>query len=90
MKGAKPPFAQVGSQAKFLLDNEGAIGVDDLFQYEQQDKLIAFLEDRLGIEISLPQMNVSPRMTLDLSDATQDKLRRKCADEFRVWEAGRR
>lgn len=90
MKGAKPPFAQVGSQAKFLLDNEGAIGVDDLFQYEQQDKLIAFLEDRLGMEIALPQMNVSPQMTLDLSDATQDKLRRKCADEFRVWEAGRR
>lgn len=90
MKGAKPPFAQVGSQAKFLLDKEGAIGVNHLFQYEQQDQLIAYLEDRLGVEIALPQMNVSPRMPLEMSEATHAKLLRKCADEFRVHAAGRR
>ncbi|MEJ6477733.1 MAG: gamma-glutamyl kinase [Octadecabacter sp.] len=90
MKGKSAPFALVGSQAKFLLDGDGNVGVTHLFQYEQQDKLIAYLQERLGTAITLPQLNVSPRMPLELSEENRAKLHRKCADEFRVWEAGAR
>ena len=87
-KGKRPPHADVGSQAKFLLTGEGELGVDHLFRYEAQDRLIGFLEDRLKTKIETRRLNVSPSMDLALSPAVEAKLRRKCADEFRVWEMG--
>jgi len=88
MKGKPAEFAAIGSQAKFLLTPEGTIGVDHLFRYEAPDKLIRFLETRLGMKITLPRLNVSPSATLSLSPAVAAKLRQKCAVEFAVWEAG--
>lgn len=85
-KGKRPPFAQVGSQAKFVLDNEGNQGVTHLFQYEDQSRLIGFLEDRLSTKIDLPRLNVSPTLDIELSHKVEEKLRRKCAEEFDVWE----
>lgn len=66
-KGKPAPFAAVGSQAKFILNGDGTCGVDYLFRYEAQDKLIAFLEARLEMEITLKRLNVSPTVTLTLS-----------------------
>jgi len=88
MKGKPAEFAAVGSQAKFLLTPEGQIGVDHLFRYEAQDRLIGFLESRLGMAITLPRLNVSPSVTLSLSSGVAAKLRQKCAAEFDVWQAG--
>lgn len=85
-RGKPAPFARVGSQAKFLLDPDGAIGVDRLFRYEDQPRMIAFLEDRLGGQITLPRLNVSPDRTAVLRPRVEEKLRRKCPDEFRVWD----
>lgn len=44
-KGKPAPFAQVGSPSKFLRLGDGTIGVDHLFQYEQMDQALGFLED---------------------------------------------
>ena len=87
-KGKQPPFAAVGSQRKFLLIGEGELGVDHLFRYEAQDRLIGFLEDRLDMKIKTRRLNVSPSMELTLSPEVEAKLRRKHAEEFRVWEMG--
>lgn len=89
-KGSPAPFANVGSQAKFLSPGQNRAPVTHLFQYEQQDKLLAFLMDRLSTSIELKLLNVSPRLTLELSPATLEKLRRKRADEFEVWESAAR
>ena len=89
-RGKPAPFANVGSQAKFVSDADGVIAVDHLFRYEQQDKLIAFLSDRLSLRIDLPRLNVSPTMDVSLTPQTEAKLRRKCAAEFEVWEAAGR
>lgn len=89
-RGRPAPCAAVGSQAKFVSDAEGRIGVDHLFRYEQQDRLIEFLSDRLGGAPDLPRLNVSPRMEVALGAAAEAKLRRKCAAEFAVWEAAGR
>ena len=62
--------------------------MNHLFRYDAQPRLIAFLQDRLNVRMELPQLNVSPRMELTLSASMRDKLERKCADEFAVWEAG--
>lgn len=87
-KGKPAAFANVGSQAKFLLVGEGELGVDHLFRYEGQDTMIAFLEKRLEMKIELKRLNVSPVLPLTLSPDVEEKFRKKCAAEFDVWELG--
>lgn len=85
-KGDPAPFANVGSQARFLTINDGEIGAQHLFQYEQWDKVIGFLETRLDVRITTKRKNVSPKMDLALSAEVEAKLREKRAAEFDVWE----
>jgi hypothetical protein len=85
-QGDRPPFANVGSQAKFVEPRPNGVSVTHLFKYENQSGLIGFLEDRLGVTLDLPRENVSPRRDTDLSAATEEKLRRKCAEDFDIWE----
>ena len=85
-KGKPTPRANVGSQAKFLGAEDGPPKVTHLFRYEAQDKLLAFLEDRLQMTISLPTLNVSPKLDLTLSPQVEEKFRRKREIEFSVWE----
>lgn len=89
-KGTPAPFANVGSQDRFLRINDGQIGADHLFQYEQWDQVIGYLQDRLGMTLSLKQKNVSPAMTLTLSPQIEAQLRDKRAAEFAVWALAHR
>jgi len=89
-KGVPAPFANVGSQNKFLRINDGEIGAQHLFQYEQWDKVIDYLEKRLDMKIATKQKNQSPPMALTLSAKVEAKLKDKRAAEFAVWELGRR
>ncbi|MCF7700130.1 sulfotransferase family protein [Loktanella sp. M215] len=86
IKGKPEPFANVGSQAKFVCDGDGQIAVDHLFRYEDQDRLIGFLEQRLNVTLDLPRLNVSPTRDTTLSPAVAAKLRDKRAAEFAVWD----
>jgi hypothetical protein len=86
-RGAQPGFANVGSQAKFLEARPNGVAVTHLFRYEAQDRLIGFLEDRLGMDIAPGRENVSPPMALDLSARTEALLRRKCAEEFALYDS---
>lgn len=88
-RGDRPPFANVGSQAKFIEPRPNGTAVTHLFRYENQAGLVEFLEDRLGVTIDLPRENVSPRRDLTLSAKVEAKLRRKCAADFEAWEAAR-
>lgn len=87
LKGNRPAFADVGSQRKFVTGADGAVGVDHLFCYEQPDRLLRFLEDRLQINLVLSRSNVSPRLDATLSPEIESRLRRKCAGEFEIWDA---
>lgn len=77
----QPEFAAVGSQGRFLRPRRGE-GVDRLFRYEDIGGFVEFLEDRLGCEILLPRLNVSPVGTTDLSAATETLLRTVAAEDF--------
>lgn len=76
-----PEFAAVGSQSRFLQSKHGK-GVDRIFRYEQIETFIDFLEDRLGCEIILPRLNVSPAASLALAPATLTRLHEKAAADF--------
>lgn len=85
-KGKPPGFANVGAQSRFVLGGEGQRVTTHLFRYEDQPRLIAFLEDRLSTRIELPRLNVSPSFETTLSPRIEEKLRRKRPEEFDVWE----
>ncbi len=85
-KGKPAPFAALGSQAKFVCDPEGRVGVTHLFRHEEPERLMAFLDERLGpVGRALPRLNVSPVMELTLSADSRALLQRKCPEEFSVW-----
>ena len=81
----RPPFANVGSQAKFVESRANGTAVTHLYRYENQAGLIGFLEGRLGLTLDLPRENVSPRRDLHLSDTTRARLRDICAQDYAVW-----
>lgn len=85
LKGKPAPFANVGSQAKFLLTGDGALGVDHLFRYET-GTLQPWLEAQLSVNVDLNQRNVSPKAETKLSPETEAKLRRKFEADFTLWE----
>ncbi|NDV99550.1 gamma-glutamyl kinase [Salipiger sp. PrR002] len=85
-RGERPPFANVGSQAKFVEPRPNGTNVTHLFRYENQAVITGFLEERLGLQLDLPRENVSPRADLALSPEIEAKLRRKCAADFELWE----
>jgi hypothetical protein len=80
--GDPPPFARVGSQAKFLEPQRNGTRVTHLFRYEDRQGLRGFLERRLGVSIDPPSCNRSPSLALDLSARTEARLRRKYAADF--------
>lgn len=86
LRGDQPDFAKVGSQAKFLEPRPNGTRVTHLFRYENPEPLAGFLAERLGEMPELKRENVSPEMTLELSQATEQKYRRKCAEEFTLYQ----
>ncbi|WP_425044248.1 gamma-glutamyl kinase [Primorskyibacter sp. S87] len=87
LKGDQPSFARVGSQARFLTPRPGGKPADHLFRYEDPERLVSFLEDRLETKIQLDRENVSPSMDLTLSPEVEDRLRRKRAEEFALYQS---
>lgn len=87
MKGNRPDFANVGSQAKFLEPRPNGTSVTHLFRYEDAGGIRRFLEERLGLVLTLAQENVSPELELSLSPDIAAKLRRKCAVEFSLYDS---
>lgn len=89
-KDRPAPFAQVGQQARYVLNEDGTQGVTHLFRYEEPERLHAFLSERLGLRLDLPRLNESPAMEIALSPATEARLRAARPQEFAVWAmAGR-
>lgn len=80
----QPEFASVGSQGRFLRPRQGE-GVDRLFRYEEIDSFVDFLEARLGCEIILPRLNVSPPGATDLAPATAALLHEVAAEDFALY-----
>nr|WP_205518603.1 hypothetical protein [Pseudotabrizicola algicola] len=82
----RPAFADVGSQARFLKAGQGR-GADQLFRYENIDRFIAFLEDRLDFQIFLPQLNVSPKGSTELSAKTAARLQEVAAEDYALYSS---
>ncbi|MGP9791063.1 gamma-glutamyl kinase [Roseinatronobacter sp. NSM] len=85
----KPAFAAVGSQAAFLTHPMQDDQVQTLFRYDAMAQFQAWLEDRLGCKLDLPQKNVSPRMDTSLSAELREHLRHGCARDYALYDGAR-
>jgi hypothetical protein len=83
---APAPFAKIGSQANFVTDKVGKVGVDHLFRYEAPQKYLSFLGARLARDILPKQCNVSPKMDLVLDSALKTRLLADKQRDFEIWE----
>jgi hypothetical protein len=83
---APPAFAQVGSQAAFLMPHP-ALRVEHIFRYDRLDQFVQFLEERLNFEIVLPRLNVSPKGDLHLSGALEELVRKTFAADFALYRS---
>lgn len=87
LQSPRPAFADVGSQTTFFRTRSNGSGADHVFRYENQDKVLNFLQSRLNYRIDLPRLNVSPERPLELSDDTLQRYRTECAGEFRLHDS---
>ncbi len=89
LRKTPPGFANVGSQARFVGDGAGAVGVTHLFRYESFGAVTGFFEARLGLKIETKALNVSPKADLTLSPHLLARIRSERAAEYAVWQAAR-
>ncbi|MFX0544380.1 gamma-glutamyl kinase [Roseovarius sp. S1116L3] len=87
VQGNHPQFANVGSQSKFLEPQRNGTSATHLFRYEEQDALLAYLEQRLGIRVQPDRLNTSRLNPLHLSSETKAILERKYAPDFRLYNS---
>lgn len=71
-----------------LLTHDGR-RADEIFRYENIDGMVAWLSERLGVELQPPTRNQSIRPRVDVSPALRDRLRKALAADYELWEAAR-
>ncbi|MFB2593298.1 hypothetical protein ACEYYB_00480 [Paracoccus sp. p4-l81] len=81
------PHADLGRQSDFLCDDRGGLMVDHLFRYEDMDRFVHFLEDRLDCIVTLPRVNVPPAVDVALSPASEARLRQHLAADAALYAA---
>lgn len=82
-----PPFAAVGSQAKFVEARPNGTAVSRFFRYEDQAGFQAFLRSRLGDLPEIPTVNVSPVQSLAASPEVEARIRQARAMDFALWDS---
>lgn len=87
--GRRPPYATLGKQSGFLLDQHGNPAVQHVFRYEAMNALTGFLAKRLGGPITLTRANPSPSAVTDLEPETEAMARKALAPEYALWQAAR-
>ena len=80
------PFARIGSQAKFMSDKNGDVGMSHLFRYEDIDGLVRFLQNRIGKQFQLGRANQSPKAELDLSPELRVELKEMLAPDYEIYD----
>ena len=79
----------VAADANYVLNTDDTQGIDHVFAYEDQAALLAFLEHRLEMRITLEQKNVSPSRPLSLTEDLRAAVEAHCARDFIAWRMAR-
>lgn len=74
-KGPTTANVRVGRPSRFVAPLEGHPPVDRVFPYENLDLLVDFLNQRLGRQVQLKPLNVSPPASFELQPDNEAALR---------------
>ncbi len=80
------PFANVGTQHRFLSAKSGEIPLHHIFAYEAQPVFVSFVEQRFGRQIELARINTSPEVDADLSDEMEAAFKAARKDDYALYE----
>lgn len=81
--------SDIGRTSRFVMDNDGSVGVDYIFRYENLPEYIYFLESRFDQKIELEHLNKSPERDFDLSRKLKTQLEEYLAPEYDIYETTR-
>lgn len=84
--GEDPGAGHMGRQHRFMTGNQGVVGVDRIFRYEDMSMFEAFAAERFKADLSFPRHNVSPRQPLGLAPATLRAAEAFCAPDFEIYD----
>ncbi|MEL6426221.1 MAG: gamma-glutamyl kinase [Pseudomonadota bacterium] len=82
-----PAFARVGRPVEFVKGQDGEVGIDHLFRYDDLGAAAKFLSARIGAEIAFDRLNVSPCSTLDLPEELAHRLAAYFAPEYEIYSS---
>lgn len=77
----------IGDQARFVENDSGEVGVDHLFRHDEVGKLYSFLEKRYNRQFNFRQMNVSPRVKLEISSEQKARIERLFARDVEIYQS---
>lgn len=85
----RPGAADFGRQSRFVSTGDGDIGIDRLFPYEDSDRWLGYLTERLERDIELGLENTSPRRSDSdaLSPSTDARLREHLARDYEIYDS---
>lgn len=89
LSDSPPTYARIGRQDQFLGFGKRAVPVTYVFDYARLDLLLDFLEGKLGQRLSLPVVNVSPRLPeacLTLPADLEARYRSQYQAEFALYD----
>lgn len=89
-KAERERFAYLGSPCSVALDEDGSVGCDRIYPYEDLSGLYSLIEERTKKPVELAQMNVSPAGDTAVSDETRAKLRAQWAFAFDLHDSLKR
>ncbi len=81
------PYARIGSQHEFLHNKAGELGVDQLYRFDNLAPLIAYLNKRLRVDVTIDHLNASPKSAELVSPEIAAAYRRYAAKEFTLYES---
>ncbi|WP_097068954.1 hypothetical protein [Rhodobacter maris] len=84
---AHPGTTGIGSQSAHLCDAAGTPLADRIFRYEEIERFVQFLEDRLDCAVTLPRVNVPPAVDTQLSATTETALKAALAADVALYES---
>ena len=84
MAGESPIHRHIGRQTDFLTHE--TTRVSRIFRYEEIERFVHFLEDRLDFAISLPRVNVPPAVNTQIGPAIEAEIRAYLAPDFALYD----
>lgn len=87
-KNPRPSYANIGKQQYYIRSKLPHPPIT-IFKYESTQGLKLYLEEKLGVSIDLPHINVSPKGDDVLSVKTLGRVKRAFRNDFQAWDNAR-